>query len=263
MKNTETDGIQLDKSFSIFTVDKRWDIKGVGDFDNDGKQNILWQNATRGENAIWGIVYTPAANKISETFTLNVDKTKFIKSTPIGWSMNGWADFNNDNVLDIVWSNKSTGENAIWELNSNASASDPYFSKGYLIQNTGANSGWGIEGIGDFNNDGINDIFWKNVKTNELAFWNMGISNEKTQISKSYLIDNPASTQWEIIAVANTDLDSTPEIVWTNYSSGENAIWDMKVTNGDVSLNKGYFLPTSDDLNWRFGTIAYGENLAK
>jgi hypothetical protein len=254
MKNDQT-GIALDKAYFLVSADSSWQMKGIGDFNKDGTQNILWQRSN-GEAAIWEIDFNSAST--TNTLSLDIAKTKFIKSTSADWSMAGWTDMSNDGVFDIVWQNTSTGENAIWELKADASGSDPFFSKSYLIQNTGANSGWGIQGVADFNSDGVGDLVWRNNQTNDVAVWNMGrTANNETQLVKGYLIDKPSSADWDITAIASTDNDPLPEIVWTNYSTGENAIWDMKLTNGDVSLNKGYFLPTSEDPTLRFGAIAY------
>jgi hypothetical protein len=42
-------------------ADQNWKIVGTGDFNKDGKVDILWRNISTGENYVWyldGITYT-------------------------------------------------------------------------------------------------------------------------------------------------------------------------------------------------------------
>src|SRR3546814_11668377 len=78
-----------------------WQVAGTGDFNADGKADILWRNPTNGANVIW----------------LGADSTKTQSVTTVsgaGWIVAGIADFNGDGKADILWRNTVTGYNTIW-----------------------------------------------------------------------------------------------------------------------------------------------------
>ena len=39
--------------YLLSEADTNWAIVGVGDFNGDGKTDLLWRNTSSGENAIW------------------------------------------------------------------------------------------------------------------------------------------------------------------------------------------------------------------
>jgi hypothetical protein len=70
-----------------------WQIKGSGDFNNDGKSDILWQHAD-GTAGIW-----------------LMDGMTVLNQGPVGtnpgpsWHVMGSGDYNNDQRSDILWQN--------------------------------------------------------------------------------------------------------------------------------------------------------------
>jgi hypothetical protein len=251
MKNDTSSGgtgIEIDKGYFVGSATpKGWEVKGVKDFDNDGSQNILWRNSTTGENAIWAINYNSA--NTTTPFSIDGTKTKFIQSADKDWTIEGWSDFNKDGVLDILWNKQSTGENAVWTLKADASGSNPFFNSGYFITGTGRNSGWRVEEAVDFNNDGVSDVLWHN-QDGRNAIWLMKNGGD---IDQGYLIaDTRPDLKWEIEGVADFTADNTPDILWRNPSTGQNAIWKMKLESGKAILDQGFLITeVKDDLGWQ------------
>ncbi len=76
---------------------------GTGDFDGDGKSDILWRD-TSGNVAIWlmnGAQVTLAAG---------------VGSAPTSWSIVETGDFDGNGKSDILWQDTS-GNVAIWFMN--------------------------------------------------------------------------------------------------------------------------------------------------
>jgi FG-GAP-like repeat/Lectin C-type domain len=254
----DANGINYDPVATNFITqvkDPNWEVEGVGDFDNDGSANILWRNYKSGENAIWAVNYD--ANATGNRFSLDNNKTKFITQiTDTNWQMNGWADFNKDGIKDILWRNNKTGENAIWKLNTTASGTTPYFNPatdGYFITKVApTQNGWAMESATDFNKDGVADILWRNDATGENAIWIMKSGGDLDAAKTDFILPIDPKLGWEIEGTADYTGDQTPDIVWRNYKTGENAIWRMKVdsTTGKAGLDKGFFITKVDDKNW-------------
>jgi len=93
-------------------ADLNWNIAGVGDFNGDGKDDILWRNTSTGENYI----YLMNGLTIARPGSINSVSDQ-------AWQVNGIGDFDGDGKADILWRNSSTGENYIWRMNGLSTAS--------------------------------------------------------------------------------------------------------------------------------------------
>jgi plastocyanin len=71
-----------------------------GDFNGDGRSDILWRNRSTGANTIWRSANSATPQAVATRAT--------------SWRVVGSGDYNGDGRSDILWRNFSTGANAIW-----------------------------------------------------------------------------------------------------------------------------------------------------
>src|SRR5437773_7332165 len=71
-------------------ADQNWQVVGSGDFDGDGKADILWRNSATGENYIYLMNVTAI---VTEGYLRQV--------ADLNWKVEGVADFDGDGKADI------------------------------------------------------------------------------------------------------------------------------------------------------------------
>ena len=77
---------------------------------------------------------------------------------------------------------------------------------------------WKITGVGDFNGDGVADIFWRNGSTGQNTIWR----------SANYATQQPvaaAASAWRVANIGDFDGDGVADVMWRNASTGQNGIW--------------------------------------
>ncbi len=171
-----------------------WNVVGVGDFNDDGKADILWQNDTSGEVYIWLMNGTGIASQGVVANSLSPN-----------WAVLGVGDFDGNGTSDVLWQNSSTGQVYIWFMNgltiaSEASPGSPAQpnSIGCTVQVcNGTGNGWSIVGVGDYDGSGRASILWRQLSTGEVYIWLMNGATISSQASPGTI---PAA--WQVSDLA-------------------------------------------------------------
>jgi hypothetical protein len=87
----------------------QWQVKGVGDFDGDGRADILWRNSSSGEN------YLYLMNGVA---IVNEGYLRIVADP--NWQIAALGDYDGDGKTDILWRSSATGENYLYPMDGTA-----------------------------------------------------------------------------------------------------------------------------------------------
>jgi hypothetical protein len=184
----------------------QWNVISSGDFNGDGKSDILWQN----NNSTPGIWLMDGTNVVAHD----------VVGSPALWSpawhVIGSGDFNGDNKSDILWQNNN-GSVGVWLMDGLT-----VLSHNVIDGNPGP--AWHVIGAGDFNADGNSDILWQN-NNGTAGIWLMNGLNVTTMATPG---SNPGPS-WNVIGANDLNGDGFADIVWQN-DNGQPGGWLMNGT---------------------------------
>jgi FG-GAP-like repeat len=91
------------------SLDNTWKAAGTGDFNGDGKTDVLWRNTTTNAAVIWSMNGATVTSSTA-TSTAGLDSTYQVADI---------ADFSGDGKADILW-RKDTGATSVWQMNGSS-----------------------------------------------------------------------------------------------------------------------------------------------
>jgi Ca2+-binding RTX toxin-like protein len=199
----QANGSFLNNSGAVTNViDTSWTMIGTGDFNGDGRHDLIWQHSS-GEFASWlgqangGFVHSgQAANPVD-----------------LSWRVATTGDFNGDGRDDILWRH-SSGAFGQWL----GGADGRFINNG--SPSTSSASAYQVAGTGDFNGDGRADLLLRNAG-GEIIEW-LGQAN-------GGLLPNAAATRpldplWRISQIGDFNGDGRDDLLF-RHGSGELAQW--------------------------------------
>ena len=203
-------GTSLISDQALGTVPSPWIIAGTGDFNGDGRNDVLWRNMANGAIYVW---YLNDGALFSDALIATVD--------PV-WKIEVVADFNRDGRPDLLLRHQGNGAAYIWYLNNTALLSDQF-----LFQ---IDPAWIVEGVGDFNRDGSPDLLFRNTSSGLAFVWNTAFSAGATSLTTSSAPVFGIDPAWEVVQVADWNLDGNVDLLFRNRNTGVIFVWYMTGT---------------------------------
>jgi hypothetical protein len=218
---------------SLYSVTTDWQVAGTGDFDGDGRDDILWRN-TDGRITNWlGAGAGGFFDNVAQGFN----------AVTLDWQIAGVGDFDGDGRDDILWRN-ADGRLTDWLGTANGGYRP---NSANLMQNVSTQ--WSVAATGDFNGDGRDDILWRNADgriTDWLGTATGGFSDNAANGYRSVSLD------WHVAGVGDFNGDGRDDILWRN-DDGRVTDW-LGTAAGGYSPNAANFL-SSLTLDWQIAAI--------
>jgi hypothetical protein len=179
--STITSSASLTYHGAAVTPDSTWSVAGLGDFNADGKSDILWRQSTTGLLVDWqmnGATVTSGASITYQGAAMKPDSS---------WNVAAVGDFTNSVGLspaDILWRQNTTGSLAMWLMNG--STVESIATVTYQGRAITPDSSWNIVEVGDFDGTSAangaqnsqlaadaSGILWQQSTSGALMEWQM------------------------------------------------------------------------------------------
>lgn len=165
---------------SDFHVSTEWAVVATGDFNGDGRADLLWRQDGTGRLIDW-------LAKADGGFLIN--SPNFDSSVPNNLAVAGAGDFNGDGRTDILW---HRDDGLVFQWMANASGG---FASNAAHFATVMSPDWHVTSVADFNGDGSDDVLWRNAATGQITDW---LANNGTFQTNAASTTN-ATVDWHVV----------------------------------------------------------------
>ncbi len=146
------------------TVDWNWLPVATGDFDLDGKSDVLWRHQVTGTLLVWLL-----------DGVLRTAELPTVPAGPVGssWQVAGAGDFNRDGTTDVLFRHNTSGNFVVWLMDVASATGVVRLSGGFLNPEAMPQLGWQVVSARDFDRDGGADVLWQHSVSRKLVLWRM------------------------------------------------------------------------------------------
>jgi glucose/arabinose dehydrogenase len=191
-------------------ADQGWRVVTTGDFNANGRPDLLWQHRGTGELVAWLMTGTSLDAAVWLTPSAAVSRD---------WNVVDSGDFNRDGHSDLLWQHDVTGALVVWLMNRASLIEARFIETGGVTD-----SDWRVVAAGDFDNDGGPDLLWQHRRSGGLVAWMMtGTSPTLAVWLNPSGVSDPL---WRVVAVGDISGDGRRDLVWQHEDGGV-VLWRM------------------------------------
>jgi hypothetical protein len=167
-----------------------WRVVATGDFNNDGKADIVLQHQTSGIVAMWIMNNAGGVASAVRSLQVTVNGSGLVLGS--GWHIVGSADFDGDGHRDLALQNTNNGALRILGLNAPTSTT---ISVKQDAQLAAVNPQWQLRAVADYTGDGKADALFQHTATGGLYLW---ARSGNGFVPLSYLTPSAVALDWEV-----------------------------------------------------------------
>ncbi len=190
-RDTVTGAVKIDYSTlsGAPTLPFNWRLSATGDFDADGKADILWRNTTSQKLVIWTMNGSAKAGSLVPTPDQAVDAN---------WEVAAAADFDGDGNRDLLWYNQTSGKIVVWFMNASVQRITGQFTNPSSV----GNNNWKVLAVGDHGKGpgGVydtQDVVWQNDTSKKVVIWYMDLAGNRT--SGTFITPDTLVSGWDLV----------------------------------------------------------------
>lgn len=179
----------------IGLVGADWSVAGSGDFNGDGRSDILMQHDANGLRDLYSFTMGPSqVTAITKVGTIGLN-----------WQVDGTGDFNGDGFKDILLERVNNGAKELDIIGMKSGAVNSITVAGVLTPST-----YQVDGIGDLNKDGKDDILTHYDDASGRHFVELDEANNTTQAIKGVAT---IGAEWNALGMGDFNGDGYADIL--------------------------------------------------
>jgi hypothetical protein len=227
-----------------------------GDFDRDGRPDLLWRHSVDGSLYVWFLVNARMTSGAYLDPRRPGDRRLLLA---------GFGDLDRDTHTDLVWQDQKTGALSAWIMNGTKALRTVAVTGVVLpTPSTGGRgrqrrTAWQLRGVVDLNGDGHNDLLWHHPQGGDLyvSFMSGTGAVGGAALSPGRFAD----VAWQLRGVGDFNGDGHADLLWHHQGTGDLFVWFMNRTaaTGAAYLNPSRFA----DVRWQVARVADFNNDGK